>query len=247
MRPIINQLQERVDAIVSRSDAQVATLAFGIGALDDGLADKGLRVDALHEVSGGAPGWGDDVAATLFLAGIAARNSGQILWVVRRQDLFAPALYQAGLAPDRLIQAEARDDNELLAVMEDALRYRALSAVVGEVRRAGLTATRRLQLAAEGGSTLALLLRRHVRLDEDPLARPSAAATRWRIRPAPSAALPVAGIGRPRWHVTLVRQRGGDPFETIVEACDEKGRCAVAAELVDRPDFARRALARAAG
>ncbi|MES2753453.1 MAG: protein ImuA, partial [Pseudomonadota bacterium] len=115
-----------------------------------------------------------------------------------------------------------------------------------EVKRAGLAATRRLQLAAEGGPTLALLLRRPARLDEDPLAAPSAALTRWRIAPAPSAPLAVEGVGRARWHVALVRQRGGAPFELMVEACDEQGRCALAAELVDRPDLPRGADTRAA-
>ncbi|HTG38784.1 protein ImuA [Sphingomonas sp.] len=222
------------------------SLPFGIARLDTHLADSGLRVDALHEAAAMGMDWGDDAPVSLFLAGIAARNPGPVLWLVRRRDLFAPALSQAGLAPERLIHAEARDDAELLACMEDALRHRGLAAVVGDVRKASLTATRRLQLAAEGGTTLALLRRSPARTGEDPLAAPSAALTRWRIGPAPSAPLPVAGVGRARWQVELVRQRGGNPFELMVEACDETGRCALAAELVDRPDTARRANSRAA-
>ena len=62
------------------------------------------------------------------------------------------------------------------------------------------------------------------------------------IRPAP---LPVAGVGRARWDVALVRQRNGEPFQTIVEACDETGRIALPARLVDRPAAAGRAGARA--
>ena len=227
-------------------------LPFGIAAVDGRLAGGGLRLPLLHEcaaagVDRNEGNWGDDAAATLFLAGIAARSSGQVLWVMRGRDLFAPALYQAGLGPDRLIQAEARDDPELLAIMEDALRHRGLGAVVGEVRRAGLTATRRLQLAAEGGTTIPLLLRRAARIGEDALSQPSAAATRWRIGSVPSAPLPggVAGIGRARWRVELVRQRGGAPFAWEWEACDETGRCALAAGLVDRPDLPRGADARA--
>lgn len=220
-------------------------LPFGISELDERLGG-GVRINALHEVSAAQGKWGEDASATLFLAGIAARNAGQVLWIVRRRDLFAPALAQAGLSSGRLIHAEARNDIELLAAMEDALRHRGLAAVIGEVRKASLTATRRLQLAAEGGSTLALLLRSPPRSGEDPLASPSAALTRWRIGPAPSTPLPVNGIGRTRWRVELVRQRGGAPFELTMEACDETGRCALVAELVDRPDSARRADARTA-
>ena len=223
-----------------------SVLPFEVGDVDARLAEKGLRIDALHEVSAASSNWGDDAAATLFTAGIAARQAGQVLWVARRSDLFAPGLFQAGLCPDRLIHAEVCDDNELLAVMEDALRYRGLGAVIGEVKKASLTATRRLQLAAQGGTTLPLLMRHHAKITENPFFQPSAAVTRWRIGSAPSAPLAVEGVGRPRWKVELVRQRGGDPFNLILEACDETGRCALAAGLVDRPDSAGRAETRAA-
>ena len=64
---------------------------------------------------------------------------------------------------------------ELLAVMEEGLRHRGLGAVIGEAKRADMTATRRLQLAAEGGRTIALLMKRHAREDSDPIGMPSAA------------------------------------------------------------------------
>ncbi|PCG15414.1 MAG: protein ImuA [Sphingomonas sp.] len=221
-------------------------LPFGAEAIDSRLADGGLRLDALHEVAAATPGMGDDASATLFLAGIAARAWGPVLWVVRRRDLFAPGLYQSGLSPERVLYAEAADDAEVLALMEEGLRHRALGAVIGETRRAAMASTRRLQLAAEGGRTIALLMKRHAREDADPFAVPSAAVTRWRIASAPSAPLPVAGIGRARWDVALARQRGGEPFHLIVEACDETGRIALPARLVDRPAAAGGAVARAA-
>lgn len=214
--------------------------------MDTRIAGEGLALGALHEAAGAGGEWGDDAAALLFLAGIAARHPGPILWIVRRRDLFAPALHQVGLAADRLIHAEAKNDTELLAMMEDGLRHGGLSAVIGEVKKAGLVATRRLQLAGEGGTTLALLLRRPLRAETDPLSVPSAAMTRWRIGSIPSSQLPVAGIGRAQWQVELVRQRGGNSFKLQLEACDETGRCALAAELVNRPNPAGRADARTA-
>lgn len=240
------QLRQQIAAIEQCDRRDVSVLPFGVPQLDERLADGGLRVDALHEVAAAGSNWGDDAAATLFLAGIAARQPGPVLWIMRHADLFAPALYQAGLAPERVIYAQARNDDELLAVMEDALHHRGLGAVIGEVRKASLVATRRLQLAAEGGSTLALLMRCPAKMGEDPFNQPSIAMTRWRLSPAPSPPLEVDGLWRACWRVALVRQRGGNPFELILEACDETGRCALAAELVDRPDFARRAKTRAA-
>ena len=221
-------------------------LPFGMAALDSRLANGGLRLDALHEIAAASSDMAGDCAATLFMAGIAARAWGPVLWVVRRRDLFAPGLSQVGLDPKRLIYAEARDDAELLAVMEEGLRHRGLGAVIGEVKRADMTASRRLQLAAEGGRTIALLMRRHAREGSDPLSATSAAVTRWRVGCAPSTPLPVEGVGRARWQLTLVRQKGGEPFEMQVEACDATGRCALPANVADRKAAAGGAARRAA-
>lgn len=243
---VIAALRDTLRTIEGDGHRRRPVLPFGVGTIDSRLANTGLRLDALHEVAAATPDMGDDASATLFLAGIAARAWGPVLWVVRRRDLFAPGLYQAGLSPERVLYAEAADDAEVLALMEEGLRHRALGAVIGETRRAAMASTRRLQLAAEGGRTIALLMKRHAREGGDPLAVPSAAVTRWRVASAPSAPLPVAGIGRARWDLRLVRQRGGEPFQTIVEACDETGRIALPAGLVDRPDQAARAHTRAA-
>ncbi|URW75639.1 protein ImuA [Sphingomonas donggukensis] len=231
---VLAELRAQLSAIEGGGFRRRPALPFGVDALDDTLATAGLRLDALHEVAGASPSMGDDAATTLFLAGIAARAWGPVLWVVRRRDLFAPGLAQAGLSAARVIYAEAQDDADLLGIMEEGLRHKGLGAVIGEAKRAGLAATRRLQLAAEGGRTIALLMKRHGRTGDDPLGPPSAAVTRWRVATAPSAPLPVAGIGRARWQVELVRQKGGAPGHWTLEACDETGRCALPAKLVDR-------------
>lgn len=211
---VLKQLRETLRGLETGGFRRRPSLPFGIEAIDSRLADGGLRLDALHEVAAGTSDMADDCAATLFLAGLAARAWGPVLWVVRRRDLFAPGLAQSGLDPKRLIYAEAKDDAELLAIMEEGLRHRGLGAVIGEARRADMTATRRLQLAAEGGRTIALLLKRAAREGSDPIGMPSAAVTRWRVTSAPSAPLPVAGVGRPRWRLELARQKGGEGFET---------------------------------
>lgn len=232
-------LRAEVRAIVAAGKSPAAGLPFGLGALDERLAGGGLADAGVHEAAGASAGYSDDAAATLFLAGIAGRRAGPrgtVLWVVARRDLFAPGLAQAGLPPQRLLVAEAGRETDVLAVMEEGLRHGALAAVIGEVSRAGLTETRRLQLAAEEGGTMALLLRRW--RTGDPLAEPSSALTRWRIGSAPSQTLPVRGLGRARWHVELARQRGGPGFSIILEACDAQGRLSLPALSSDRPDQA---------
>lgn len=238
---VLKQLRETLKGLDTGGFRRRPALPFGVEAVDSQLADGGLRLDALHEVAPSGTDMAEDCAATLFLAGIAARAWGPVLWVVRRRDLFAPGLSQVGLDHQRLIYAEARDDAELLAVMEEGLRHRGLGAVIGEAKRADMTATRRLQLAAEGGRTIALLMKRHAREDSDPIGMPSAAVTRWRIGCAPSAPLPVEGIGRARWRVALVRQKGGEGFEQLLEACDATGRLALPAALGNRASAPGRA------
>jgi protein ImuA len=221
-------------------------LPFGLDAIDRRLAGGGLAADALHEAAGAAPGMADEAAATLFTASVAARRAtegGTVLWAFSRRDLFAPGLAQAGLPPGRLLYAECRRDEEVLAVMEEGLRHGGLAAVVGEVGRVSMTATRRLQLAAEEGGTMALMLKRWRKAGEDPLALPSAAVTRWRLSPAPSERLSVPGLARPRWRLSLDRQRGGEPFNLLVEAPDETARLALPARAPDRAPAPRRAAA----
>lgn len=214
-------------------------LPFGLEAVDARLTGGGLPVAALHEAAPATPALGDEAAATLFIAALAARlaaGGGMVLWALSRRDLFAPGLAAAGLAPDRLIHAECRRDEEVLAVMEDALRHGGLAAVVGETGWLGLAPARRLQLAAEESGTTALMLRRWRRSDADPLDFPSAAVTRWRLACAPSAPLSFPGVGRARWRVELVRQRGGPAHHWLLEAPDAEARLALPAGSADRAD-----------
>jgi protein ImuA len=182
----------------------------------------------------------------LFTAGIAPRLKGPVLWCLTRRDLFALDLASAGLLPGRVIYAEAGRDQDVLPLVAEGLRERGLAAVIGEVTRLTLTASRRLQLAAEESGVTALILRRWWTVTEKDLAAlPSAAVTRWRIAHARSEPVPAPGLGRAKWQVDLTRCRG-EPRSWILEACDAKGRLALAAALAGRPDPAAvwRAIAR---
>ena len=197
----------------------------------------------MHEVTGAAGGAVDGAAAALFCAGIAARSRGHVLWCLTERDLFAPALAQAGLTPDRVVFAETRDETALLATFEEALKHGALSAVVAETGKLSMLASRRLQLAAEAGGALGLLIRRWKRASlSSEFDQPSAAQTRWRVLSLPSSPLPVEGIGRARWQLDLLRVKGGPAARFEVEACDGQGylkesapAVAVPAALADRP------------
>ena len=206
---------------------------FGLDDIDDHLPGNGLATGALHEVLG-SPDICDDAAATIFIAGILARMEGPVFWCLRWRDLFTPALDLAGLHPDRLTIVEPGDDKGALIAMEDCLRVAGIAGVVGEVSKLSTTASKRLQLAAEGSGVTAFILRRAAKADA--LIEGSAAQTRWRVTASPRADLGIPALARPRWSVALERVRGAEPKSWIVEACDAQGRLALPAILVDRPD-----------
>ncbi|BCH19583.1 ImuA family protein [Mesorhizobium sp. L-2-11] len=156
-------------------------LPFGVAAIDRVLPGGGLAVGALHEVAGGGNGAVDGAAAALFAAGIAARTAGKVLWCVTRPDLFAPAIEQAGLRPGRVIYVEAGDEKSVLACFEEGLRG-GFGAVVAEIARLSMTASRRLQLAAESSGAIGIAIRRWRRQTEaTDFGQPTAAETRWRV------------------------------------------------------------------
>jgi protein ImuA len=226
---------------------------FGIAAIDARLPGAGLALGALHEVAGGGPDIEHGAAAALLIAGILGRLSGRVLWVLERPDLFAPALDAVGLHPDRVIYAEAGKAKAVLLTMEEGLRHAGLAGVVGELSgRLTLTASRRLQLAAEQSGVTCFALRRSRSHDDALLAEPTAAVTRWRVAVLPPPPLlahsPTApGLARPRWQLNLVRCRGGEPASWIVEAPDATGHLGVPADLADRPVATPPERRRAAG
>lgn len=211
-------------------------LPFSDPAIDSKLPGGGLALGALHEIGGGGNDTIHGAVAGLFAAGIAARTTGKVLWCSRRSDIHYPALAQVGLTPDRLIFVEPANDNDVLAVFEEALRHGGLGAVVCELVRLPMTESRRLQLAAERNKTIGLAVRRWRRPAEAvDFGQPTAASTRWRVSALPSLPLPVQGIGRSRWHLELIRAKAGETHDFEVEACDGSGHVRVPAIAVDRP------------
>ncbi|MCX8999698.1 damage-inducible protein [Rhizobiaceae bacterium BDR2-2] len=234
--PVIAALRERIGRLENGPVRARQVLPFGIPEIDRKLPGGGLALGALHEVAGGGNAAVDGAAAAVFAAGIAARTRGKVLWCVTRPDLFAPALAQAGLDAGRVIHVEAGDEKMLLACFEEGLRHGGIGAAVAEVARLSMTASRRLQLAAERSGAVGIVIRRwRCRSEAAAFGQPTASSTRWRISVLPSSPLPVPGIGRARWLLELVRARAGESFDLEVEACDDEGRIALPAPMADRP------------
>jgi protein ImuA len=213
-------------------------LSFGDPRIDEVLPGGGLALGRWHEAAGEGLELETAAAAAAFVAALAAPLAarGAVVWVMRRDDLFAPGLAGLGFPAERLIQVAVRDDAEALAAIEDALAAPGVAAAVGEVEAVGLTAGRRLQLACEvhGGGGF-IVRRRPFGGAARALPPGSAAATRWRITPAPSEpTLGEPGLGPPRWAVRLERSRGGRTGAWLMEKSDGAFPLRVVADLGDR-------------
>jgi protein ImuA len=219
------ELRAEIAALERALPAPGEVLPFGEPRVDERLPGGGLGLGRWHEFVGEGLELETGAASAAFIARLAAplAAEGELVWVLRRNDLHAPGLVGLGFPADRLIQVCARDAAEVLAVMEDALRTPGVAAAVGEAEGVDLVAGRRLQLACEEGRGTGFVLRRRPfggggRADE----AGSAAASRWLIAPSPSESAPGApGLGAPRWRVTLERSRGGRCGAWILEAREE--------------------------
>ncbi len=217
----LRALKARIAALEAGGRTLTPVLPFGDDRVDACLAGGGLALGRWHELGGEGAEIETAASVAAFAAALlrplAAR--GEIVWVLRRDDLFAPGLAGLGLPADRLIGVCARNEAEALAAIEDALGAVGVAAVVGEAEAVSLTAGRRLQLACERhGATGLIVRRRPFGGREKTTASGSASATRWRVSPAPSEPAPGdPGLGAPRWRVTLERSRGGRTGGWVME------------------------------
>jgi protein ImuA len=223
----IAAVRAKIAALEAAGRGDSESLPFGDARLDACFLGGGLPLGAWHELAGEGLESETAAAPAAFAALIAAplARRGAAVWVLRRCDLHAPGLLGLGFPPQRLIQAAARDEAEVLAVMEDALSTPGVACVFGEAEAVSLTAGRRLQLACERrGGTGFVICRKPFGGIARGAAIGAAAATRWRVAAAPSEPAPDEfGLGAPRWRASLERCRGGRGGAWLVEATQAYG------------------------
>ena len=226
LRRRIAEIENRAIQLTA-SEEEMAALPrwhFGLEEVDRVLPNGALLYAALHEVE--AKTHQDLAAASGFCIALVARllaslkrsRRQTVLWCTRAHEerefgaLYGPGLKTLGLDPEQLLIVSLKNEQDLLWAMEEGLSTPRLAGVIGEVGAAGLTATRRLHLAARKSGVPALLLRR----TKDIV--PTAARTRWRISGAASTpeardpkALDPKALGSAKWRVELLRCRGGRP------------------------------------
>lgn len=245
----LRQEVARIEGVPTTLETGDRIRPFGVVAID-AVLQGGLMPAALHEI---APARMPDLGAACgFAAALAARpESGrrQVLWIqtdfsaLESGRPYGPGCDLFGLPTRRLLLLSVPRPVDLLWAMEEALRSRALAAVIGEMPQGGglasaaadLTATRRLTLAAREGDSLGLLLR------HQPSPLTTAAETRWQVAAAPSRPDRFGGLGRTAFTLTLTKNRRGPNGRWLVEW--DHHECVfsalslgVAAAAVDRSD-----------
>ncbi len=174
------------------------------GAIEQGgnalaLSDElSLRRARVHEVTG--------VAADMFAILAAARQDCDVIWIGLGRDVetLCPCGLQAHIGPERLIVVEAVSRGELLWATDQALGAEGRFCVIADMPDAlSLKESRRLQLAAEQGGGLGLILLRGP-------ANTSAAQTRWYCEPVMAA--------RASWLWDCVKGKSGEAGTWRVQA-----------------------------
>ena len=197
-----------------------AVVSFGMAGIDRMFEGGGLSAGA-HQAGGVQ---GDPVAPWSFGCAIlsrlfAGRPDARALIVqeagAQREGglIHAPGLLAFGLDPDRLALVEVRHGAEALRVANEALKSRAVAAVLVELcdgaLLADLSVTRRFNLAARRAGALAIVV-------TPDLTGTSAALTRWRATPAPNLGAK-RRLGAPAFVLELTRNRLGPTGAWTVE------------------------------
>lgn len=153
---VLRELAERVRGIQARYRPPARRISSGFEALDAALGG-GFPAGALHEL----------VAASHATAGrtlalrIAANAAGPGRWILyfdAAGDLYPPAAEFMGLALDRLLIMRIHRRGDTLWALEQTLRCPAVAAAVASVGKLEPLEARRLQLAAETGGGVLLLV-----------------------------------------------------------------------------------------
>lgn len=163
------------------------------------LADNiALPRGRVHEVIGSA--------RDSFAVMSASVSEGRVFWIGQSKSVYtlAPHGLSEFIDPTRLILIETANRKETLWAAEQALRCSGAGLVVVQLSLGpDLTESRRLQLSAETGGTLGLIL-------IDKRAQSSASQTRWQCENQKSASLASAKkTNAARWHWELIKNKSG--------------------------------------
>ena len=197
---LVRTLQEQITGIeLARQPGGETPVASGCEALDRLLPGRGFRRGTLVEWLSSGNGSGAQTLA-LGTAREACREGGALVVLDQAREFYPPAAVRLGIELDRMIVVQAANQADNAWALDQALRCLGVVAVLAWPEKLDGRTFRRLQLAAEQGRGLGLLVRpQRVRHE------PSWADVRLLVEPLP----PVGPAGRRRLRIELLHGRGG--------------------------------------
>ena len=256
-REIIEGLRSHIGRIEGTGDfaedrhSEAGSWTLGVPIIDGLLGPSGIDARGVHEIrfddrckiTGAAAATAARKTFALLLSVrrlVALKRPGPILWALPLNALhetgipYSHGLRALGIDPDRLIIVTPRKSQDVLWVVEEALRSRSLSMVLGEVANIGATSSRRLSLAAAEAHCPCILL-------SQPGSVPAVAvASRWRVAPRPSGDddFDASAPGARRFVIALERCRSrpvaSDNTDFVVEWSDGARCFGLVAAVPDR-------------
>lgn len=226
-RPIIAELSERIRAIERTRHRSVPETDYtppGLSALGRLLNEPGWPRGCLVEWL--AEGRGSGSTGLALWASREAWRDNLLVMIDSRRELHAPAAMPFAVDLSKTVFIRPEHPPDALWSLEQALRTRGIGAVVCDVDRLSPQACRRLQLAAEIGGGLGILLR-----SAQARGQPSFAEYRFLVQPLPPPNTSDATVSR-RWRVELLRaRRQFAERSVIVEFSNGSDGLCVASEL----------------
>ena len=230
-RPIITELSQRIRAIertgqgsAPRTDGAENVPKIGVSALERLLSEAGWPRGCLVEWLSEGRGTGSTGLA--LWASRAAWRDNLLVMIDSRRELYAPAAIPFDVDLNRTVFVRPESSPDALWSLEQALRTRGIGAVVCDVEKLSSQACRRLQLAAETGGGLGILMR-----PAQARGQPSFAEFRFLVQSLPPPNKSDAAVSR-RWRVELLRaRRQFAQGSVVVELSNGSDGLCVAAEL----------------
>jgi hypothetical protein len=224
----LEELRRQIAAVESGPSAEDAgAVSTGVPALDALLPRGGLRRGAVTDWLSAAAGGGAQTLA-LLAAREACREGKSLVVVDRQRRFYPPAAAAWGIDLSRLIVVHPANEADELWAIDQALRCRGIAAVWARREELESRDFRRLQLAAESGGTLGLLVRSarargqpswaDVQLVCSPLAPRTVGRPFQAVQDGPEGPSYTSGW---RLHVELTRCRGSHPGQSVELEIDE--------------------------
>jgi hypothetical protein len=199
-RELVQSLRDQIARMEgARRPASETPVSSGCAPLDKLLPAQGFHRGTLVEWL--TSGEGSGAESLVFLtAREACWEGGALVVFDQAKQFYPPAAVRLGIPPEGMIVVQAASQADNLWALDQALRCAGVAAAVAWPEKLDGRTFRRLQLAAEQGGGLGLLVR-----SERARHEPSWAEVRLAVEPLPAA----APDGPRRLKILLLRTRGG--------------------------------------